>query len=78
MSYAKWLISSKFISFQYIFGDINNKYIFTTTDYGASFTSIQVPFRPKTISIHRTKPNIVLGMDDEESRKMVGVDMMEN
>ncbi|KAJ8316151.1 hypothetical protein KUTeg_006165 [Tegillarca granosa] len=50
----------------YIFADVVHNLIFTTTDYGKTFQSHRVPFRPKTIAIHPNKPYIVLGMDDEK------------
>ena len=58
--------------FQYIFTDIINNYTFTTKDYGKTFRTLSVPFRPKTIQIHPSNPNVVLGMDEEEPRKRVG------
>ncbi|KAJ8321228.1 hypothetical protein KUTeg_001222, partial [Tegillarca granosa] len=43
----------------YIFADVVHNLIFTTTDYGKTFKSHRVPFRPKTIAIHPNKPYIV-------------------
>jgi hypothetical protein len=57
--------------FQYIFTDITNNYLFTTTNYGQTFTPIHVQFKPKTISIHPTKPTVVLAMDENDLRKRV-------
>lgn len=65
--------NSRVLNSHYIFADIINSYIFTTTDYGVSFTPIKLDFKPKTVSIHPTKPTVVLGMDDEDARKRLYV-----
>lgn len=65
--------NSKTLNSHYIFTDIINNYTFTTTDYGKTFRTLSVPFRPKTIQIHPSNPNVVLGMDEEEPRKRLYV-----
>jgi len=49
--------------FQYFFVDEENKYIFTTTDYGYSFQARKVDFKPKTVTFHRTDYNLALAVD---------------
>ena len=61
--------NSKVLNSHYIFTDITNNYLFTTTNYGQTFTPIRVQFKPKTISIHPTKPTVVLAMDENDLRK---------
>ncbi|CAG2199306.1 unnamed protein product [Mytilus edulis] len=63
----------KTLNSHYIFTDIINNYTFTTKDYGKTFRTLSVPFRPKTIQIHPSNPNVVLGMDEEEPRKRLYV-----
>uniref|UniRef100_A0A646QCG5 Sortilin-related receptor n=1 Tax=Hemiscolopendra marginata TaxID=943146 RepID=A0A646QCG5_9MYRI len=53
----------------YIFTDVLHKYIFTTTDYGRSFRSIQVPFSPEIISLHITNEKIIVAMDKQDAEK---------
>ncbi|OWF38955.1 sortilin-related receptor-like isoform X2 [Mizuhopecten yessoensis] len=63
--------NSKVFNNFYVFTDIANNYIFTTKDYGQSFTPYSVPFRPKTIALHHSNPDILLGTDDDEENKKV-------
>ncbi|XP_033758599.1 sortilin-related receptor-like isoform X2 [Pecten maximus] len=63
--------NSKVFNSYYVFTDVANHYIFTTKDYGRTFTSYSVPFRPKSIALHHSIPNIILGTDDDEEKKRV-------
>lgn len=65
--------NSKVYNSHYVFTDIANHYVFTTKDYGQTFTPYSVPFRPKTIALHHSNPNIILGTDDDQERKQVYV-----
>lgn len=67
------LISLKLflIFFQYIFTDIIHNYIFTTLDYGRTFSSHSVPFTPTDLKLHASNPNLVLGMNKNDTEKKV-------
>ena len=59
-------------SFQYIFTDTMHNYIFTTLNYGRTFSSHIVPFTPTDLKLHASNPNLVLGMDKNDTERKVG------
>uniref|UniRef100_H2YHN0 VPS10 domain-containing protein n=1 Tax=Ciona savignyi TaxID=51511 RepID=H2YHN0_CIOSA len=55
---------------RYIFIDLHTPSLYTTTDSGRSFSHVtSLPFTPNSLSIHRTKPWIVLGHDKTDPNK---------
>ncbi len=52
-----------------MFVDVINKQIFSTTNGGRSFIFLPSPVAMTTISMHKTDPNIVLGMDENDVNK---------
>ena len=61
---------------QYVFADVINKVIFTTTDYGRRFTKYNVVFRPKEISMHSTDEQLILAYDKDDPLKRVSVQLL--
>ena len=61
---------------QYVFADVINKMIFTTTDYGRRFTKYNVDFRPKEISMHSTDEQLILAYDKDDPLKRVSVQLL--
>ncbi|KAK3107502.1 hypothetical protein FSP39_015994 [Pinctada imbricata] len=53
----------------YIFTDVENSYIFTTLNYGRTFTPHHLPFRPVKIEMHTTNFSLVLGYDKNDTQK---------
>ncbi|XP_062570173.1 LOW QUALITY PROTEIN: sortilin-related receptor-like [Saccostrea cucullata] len=61
--------NSRVYNSHYIFTDIVHNYIFTTLNYGRTFTSHSVPFKPTDLKLHASDPNLVLGMDKNDTSK---------
>ncbi|XP_041372534.1 sortilin-related receptor-like [Gigantopelta aegis] len=56
----------------YVFTDIINQCVFTTRDFAMSVTAYcNLPFKPRTISIHEMNPSIILAMDEESVNKQL-------
>ncbi|XP_076438284.1 sortilin-related receptor-like [Babylonia areolata] len=52
----------------YVFTDINLKCVFTTRDYGRTFTRLcGLAFRPKTVSLNPNNVNHILAFDEDAS-----------
>ncbi len=69
--FALLLVERCFLCFlcsQYVFADVTNKYIFTTRNYGRTFSRIQVDFRPREISMHSSDPDLILAYDKDIKR----------
>ncbi|XP_033641107.1 sortilin-related receptor-like isoform X1 [Asterias rubens] len=54
---------------RYLFVDVINQQIFSTTNGGRTFIYFPSPVAMTTISMHKTDPNIILGMDDNDRYK---------
>lgn len=61
--------NSRVYNSHYIFTDIIHNYIFTTLDYGRTFSSHSVPFTPTDLKLHASNPNLVLGMNKNDTEK---------
>ncbi len=56
---------------QYVFADVMNQQLYTTTDYGRHFSRIQLDFRPREISMHSRDARLILAYDKEDPIKRV-------
>ncbi|XP_022248454.1 sortilin-related receptor-like [Limulus polyphemus] len=54
---------------RYIFTDVTHGYLFLTQDFGETFESASVPFKPEVIAFHPTRADVVLGMDKNDKEK---------
>ena len=69
-AYINSFYSAKTDIGRYIFTDIKNQAIYTTTDFGHTFNNVtRLAFVPDVISIHLTKPWIVLALDKTNPSK---------
>ena len=69
-----YLLLVSFISLfssQYIFTDTVHRQIWMTFNSGDTFSYVDVPFAPTTISMHKTDINIVLATDEHDGDKVV-------
>ncbi|GAB1604830.1 sortilin-related receptor-like isoform X2 [Argonauta hians] len=53
----------------YVFVDITNNITFFTRDYGRAFIKHPVPFCPRVLAFHALNPEMLLGMDDDDSQR---------
>ncbi|XP_014768390.1 sortilin-related receptor isoform X1 [Octopus bimaculoides] len=53
----------------YVFVDITYNVTFFTRDYGKAFIKHPVPFCPRVLAFHSSNPEILLGMDDDDSQR---------
>ncbi|KAK6173276.1 hypothetical protein SNE40_016756 [Patella caerulea] len=62
--------NSPALNSHYVFSDIINNCTFTSRDYGQTFrTHCDLPFRPRSISLHPTDENVILAFDKEDPNK---------
>ncbi|XP_072048711.1 LOW QUALITY PROTEIN: sortilin-related receptor-like [Amphiura filiformis] len=54
---------------RYIFNDVIHNQIWMTYNGGNTFSYVDIPFSPTTISMHKTDINIVLAMDENDESK---------
>ncbi|GFO29807.1 sortilin-related receptor [Plakobranchus ocellatus] len=67
----KYFTVNKFNSY-YVFTDLQASCIFTTDDSCRTFTThCGLPFKPRTLSIHRNNPRYMLGLDEESNLKQL-------
>lgn len=59
-------ITSKLNNSHFLFTDIVNNFLFTSTDYGQTYERRKLAFSPKIVQIHNTIPGYILASDDVE------------
>ncbi|RWS17123.1 sortilin-related receptor-like protein [Dinothrombium tinctorium] len=52
----------------FVFTDIVNNYLFTTKDFGKSFTTIPLKFTPTIVSLHKKNANLILALDKNDTK----------
>ena len=69
-AYINTFYSSKRDIARYIFTDLRNDTIYTTTNFGRKISKVaNLPFKPSLLSMHLTKPWIVLALDKSSPNK---------
>ncbi|XP_030833611.1 sortilin-related receptor isoform X4 [Strongylocentrotus purpuratus] len=58
-----------------MFTDVVNSLVTTTQNFGSTFSTFTVPFKPTSIFTHAVNPDIVLGMDENDDSRRLYVSM---
>lgn len=57
--------------FQFVFTDVKNKFIFTTSNHGRDIQRIQLNFTPSEVVFHELLPSIFFVHDKNDNDKKV-------
>ncbi|XP_076310963.1 sortilin-related receptor-like isoform X2 [Tachypleus tridentatus] len=69
MSIISMFYISPVTNSRYIFTDVIHSYLFLTQDFGETFESASIPFKPEVVAFHPTRADVVLGMDKNDKEK---------
>lgn len=59
------------LSFQYLFADSTNSYLWNSFDFCKTIQGFSIPFKPTDLLLHSKRANLVLGYDGSHPNKQV-------